>query len=57
MYCKEGLTQVMMEKKEKATTARAASLATAKSAEVCDHWLARKQKQMNHRNVHTPVPQ
>lgn len=57
MYYEEGLTQVMMEKKEKAMTARAASLATTKPVEVCDHWLARTQKQMNHRNVHTAVPQ
>lgn len=53
----EGLTQVTMEKKEKATMARAASLEPWNSTVVLDHWLARTQKQMNHRNVHTPVPQ
>lgn len=44
------LTQVMIEKKENAMTARAASPATAVDR-VLDHWLARTQKQMNHRNV------
>lgn len=47
------LTQVPVEKKEKVTTARAASAITAVWV-VWDHWLARKQKHTNHRNVHTP---
>ena len=53
----ERLTQVGMEKKEKAMTARAASPVTMFSLGVLDHWLARTQKQMNHRNVHAAVPQ
>lgn len=44
----------MMEKKEKVTTARAASARTEDSV-VLDHWLARTQKQMNHRNDQTTV--
>lgn len=52
-----GLTQVPMEKKEKAITARAASCEPANVAEVWAHWLARTQKQMNHRSVHAAVPQ
>lgn len=48
------LTQVMIEKKEKAMTPRAAS-ATTSSFVVLDHRLVRTQKQMNHRNVHTAV--
>lgn len=50
-FCKARLTQVRMEKKENATTARAASAGTA-GLVVRDHWLARTQKQMNHSNVH-----
>lgn len=50
----ERLTQEMIEKKEKATTARAASEATEVWV-VLDHWLARTQKQMNHRNVQAAV--
>ena len=54
----ERLTQVMIEKKEKATMARAASGATAASGSlVLDHWLARTQKQMNHRNVQAATPE
>lgn len=45
----------MMDKKEKARTARAASPMTFALAGVLDHWLARTQKQMNHRNVHAAV--
>lgn len=51
------LTQEPMEKKEKAITARAASCEPANVAEVWAHWLARTQKQMNHRSVHAAVPQ
>lgn len=52
-----GLTQVAIEKKEKATTARAASCDPANVGEVWAHWLARTQKQMNHRSVQVAVPQ
>lgn len=52
----ERLTQVGMEKKEKAMTARAASPEARLPVDVLDHWLARTQKQMNHRNVHAAVP-
>lgn len=52
-----GLTQVAIEKKEKATTARAASCDPANLAEVWAHWLARTQKQMNHRRVQDAAPQ
>jgi len=52
----ETLTQVTVEKKEKATTARAASPGTAVTSRVLAHWLARTQKQTNHRNVQAPVP-
>lgn len=48
------LTQVMMEKKAKVRTALAASAMTV-SGLVLDHWLARTQKQMNHRNVQKPA--
>lgn len=44
----------MMEKKAKVRTALAASAMTV-SGLVLDHWLARTQKQMNHRKVHKPV--
>lgn len=52
-----GLTQAGIEKKEKATTARAASCDPANPALVWAHWLARTQKQMNHRSVHNAVGQ
>lgn len=55
MHYDAGLTQLMIDKKEKARIARAASPTTFKSGGVLDHWLARTQKQMNHRNVHTAV--
>lgn len=52
----KSLTQVMIEKKEKATTARAASAGTDSFELVLDHWLARTQKQMNHSNVQAAAP-
>lgn len=55
MHYDAGLTQVMIDKKEKARTARAASPTAFNSEDVLAHWLARTQKQMNHRNVHTAV--
>ena len=48
------LTQLTVEKKEKAITARAASPEIPAVSVVCDHILARKQKHTNHKNVHTP---
>lgn len=54
MWSNDQLTQVMMEKKEKVRTARAASLELV-TLEVFDHWLVRTQKQMNHRNVQVAV--
>lgn len=48
------LTQLMTEKKEKAITARAASAGIPSVFSVCDHWLAKKQKHTNHKNVQTP---
>lgn len=44
----------MVEKKEKVMTALAASARTVDES-VLDHWLARTQKQMNHRNAQTAV--
>lgn len=52
------LTQVIMEKKEKAMAARAASapwLSGNSSAVVRDHWLARKQKLTKYRKVQKPA--
>ena len=52
-----GLTQVKMEKKEKAMAALAASAPWFKgssSGVVRCHWLAKKQKPTNHRNVQKP---
>lgn len=45
----------MIEKKEKATVARAASAGALVLSEVLDHRLARRQKQTNHRNVQAAV--
>lgn len=51
------LTQVRMEKKEKAMAARAASAPchTPLVDSVRCHWFARKQKAMNHRNDRIPA--
>lgn len=52
------LTQVIMEKKEKAMAARAASapwLRGNSSGVVRDHWLARKQKLTKYRKVQKPA--
>ncbi len=62
VYCMYGdkmecLTQVRMEKKEKAIAARAASDACSSGsslAEVRLHWLAKKQNPTNQRNVQNP---
>lgn len=51
------LTQVRMDKKEKAMAARAASEACSKGSldEVRLHWLARKQNPTNQRNAQSPA--
>ncbi len=62
VYCMYGdkmecLTQVRMEKKEKAIAARAASDACSSGSslgEVRLHWLAKKQNPTNQRNVQNP---
>lgn len=48
------LTQVAMEKNEKATVARAASWGIPLTSWVRPHWLASRQKHTNHRKVHAP---
>lgn len=52
----KSLTQVTIEKKEKATTARAAAAGMNLLSGVLDHWLARTQKQMNHSSVQAAAP-
>lgn len=51
------LTQVAMEKNEKATVARAASWGIPVTSCVRPHRLASRQKHTNHRKVHTPGKQ
>lgn len=48
------LTQVAIEKNEKATVARAASMGIPLVSWVLLHWLANRQKHTNHRKAHTP---
>ena len=48
------LTQVAIEKKEKAMVARAASWGIPLTLSVRPHWLASRQKHTNHRKVHAP---
>lgn len=48
------LTQVAIEKKEKATVACAASTGIPVMSRVWLHWLAKRQKHTNHRKANTP---
>lgn len=52
---KERLTHAATEKKEKAMMAWAASVGMPRVSVVLAHWLAKRQKHTNHRNVQNPV--